>query len=201
MDRHLRGVLSIFRDETALYICLRYLSMFHWIYYRTALIVFLSPIYISSKLVLKRSKINHFSRLHGSSFTRRFVSISWNKTALYICLCYVTISPQVLHKTSYMIFLSPIYIFLKSCSKGPILTIFLGRMDRHLHGVLSISRDETGFYICLRYVTMCRQIYHRKMLMIFLSPIYISSQILLRRPNIDYFSRSRGSSLTRRFGY
>ena len=132
---------------------------------------------------------------------RGVLSISWNKTALYICLCYVTIRPQVLHKTSYMIFLSPIYIFLKSCSKGPILTIFLGRTDRHLHGVLSISRDETAFYICLRYVTMCRQIYHRKMLIIFLSPIYISSQLLLRRPNIDYFSRSRGSSLTRRFGY
>ena len=32
------------------------------------------------------------------------------------------------------------YIFnLKSCSKGPILTIFRGLADRHLHGVLSIA--------------------------------------------------------------
>jgi len=45
---------------------------------------------------------------------------------------------------------------MNSCTKGPILTIFRGRTDRHLRGVLSISRGETAFYIYKRYVTMCR---------------------------------------------
>ena len=37
--------------------------------------------------------------------------------------------------------------------------------------------------------------------MILLSPIFISSQIVLERSNIDHYSRSRASSLTRRFVY
>jgi hypothetical protein len=40
-----------------------------------------------------------------------------------------------------------VHDYLKSCSKGPILTIFRGLADRHLHGVLFISRGETAFYM------------------------------------------------------
>ena len=92
-------------------------------------------------------------------------------------------------------------VLLNSYSKGLILTNFRRRMDRHLRGTLSISRDETAFYICLRHVTMRPQVHHRTVIMVFLSLIYNSSQFALKRSNIDYFSRSRRSSFTRRFGY
>jgi len=36
-----------------------------------------------------------------------------------------------------------------------IITIFRGLTDRHLRGVLSISRYETALQICLRNATMC----------------------------------------------
>ena len=180
--------------------------------------VFLSPIYISSQLALKRSKINRFSRLHGSSFTRRFVYISERNCALCMFALSHDVLLGLLHDRVNSFLVSNIYFiwtraqkvknkpffevawiiiyaafcrflgtklrsiyvcamsryvlrscikhgtrfsclqyifYLKSCSKGPILTIFLGCTDRHLHGVLSISRNETAFYICLRHVTMC----------------------------------------------
>jgi len=55
-----------------------------------------------------------------------------------------------------MIFLSPIYILSQIVLKRSNIDHFSVRTDRHLHGVLSISRDETAFYICKRHVTMCR---------------------------------------------
>ena len=63
--------------------------------------------------------------------------------------------------------------------------------SRHLRGVrVSLGTKRRSKDACAR-----------KVFMDFLSPIYFSSQLVLKRFNIDHFSRFLGSSLTRRIVY
>jgi len=86
---------------------------------------------------------------------RVILCISRNETVLQICLRSATMFLGSTIKQRKWFSCLQYKILLNSYSKGLILTNFRGRMDRHLRGILSISRDENAFYICLRHVTMC----------------------------------------------
>jgi hypothetical protein len=51
--------------------------------------------------------------------------------------------------------LPPIKICAFSCSNGPIMHHFRGRMDRHLRGISSISRNETALQVHFCNAAMC----------------------------------------------
>ena len=179
-----------FSGRNGVCICLRHVKMQPQVIHRTALIVSSSPMQISSPLVLNRSEIDHFSRSRGSSLTRRFVYFSGRNGVLYM-FAHVAMWDQVYHRTNQWCPCLQNRFHLNSCSKGSILAFCRGLADRHLRGVLSIPEDETAFYIRLRIATTRPQVYHRTTLTCFLSPIYISSQLVLKRFNIDHFLRSR----------
>ena len=80
-DRYLRGILSIYRNETALQIRLCNATKCPWVYHRISLMYFLfqSRFHLSS--CSKRFKLTHSSKSHGSSFTRRVYYFSGRNSA------------------------------------------------------------------------------------------------------------------------
>ena len=89
-----------------------------------------------------------------------------------------------------MISYLPFKFHLISCSKGSLMYHFPSSRDRLLRGTLSIFRDEMALQTCWRITMMRSQVHHRTALMVFLSPIWILSHLILKRFNIFLFSRS-----------
>ena len=85
--------------------------------------------------------------------------------------------------------------------KVQLCTIFLGLTDRHSLSILCISQNETVFQIYLRSPSTFPWIYHKASLMVFFASKLKFFSTCAQRSNIDHFSRSHGSSFTRRFVY
>ena len=80
-------------------------------------------------------------------------------------------------------------------------TTFRGCTDPHFSGISSISQDEIALQVYLHIAMMCPKVHHRTLLMVFLSPMKKSSELVLKRFNISHFSRSHGLPFTRHFVY
>ena len=70
-----------------------------------------------------------------------------------------------------MVVLAPIQKNINSCSKGSIMTIFRGRMDRHLRGILTISQDKKGATNTFAQRNNFPRVCHKTPRMIFLAKI------------------------------
>ena len=68
---------------------------------------------------------------------------------------------------------------------------FRGRTDRHLRGILSISRDETALQMYLRNATIFPKIHDTKVLMVFVIQL---KNILLSRPHARPCRRRKSRS-------
>ena len=134
-------------------ISLRHVTLCFQVQHRTPYMIFLSPIQILSQLVHKRSNIDHFSRSCALSLTQRFVYFSGRNCILYMFAVCHDVSLSLLQKIVNDLVSNIDFIATRnSCTNSPILTIFRGLADRHLRGVLSISRVKIGASnMCLQH--------------------------------------------------
>ena len=121
--------------------------------------------------MLKRVNIGYFPRSQGFIYAA-FWSLSETKWRSKYACATPQCAIEVLKKNCVNIYFASNIKYVSSCLKGFILTIFRGRTNRHLRGVLSISRDETAVYIWLYYYMMWPKAFYRTALITFM-PQYI----------------------------